>query len=85
MNEHLRRTTFLAWVEDYKEVRRARRWFNREMGAEGEEAENQEWFWPEGEDAISILPREVTIKVRKYESVFADIPPPVAYHQLSIN
>ena len=63
---HRRQRILKAWVEDYKEVRRAKRWFNREREGEGEEGEGEgEWYWPEGEDYISSLPREVTVKVSR--------------------
>lgn len=60
----LLRLLFRAWLEDYKESRRARRWFNREGGSEGagNDAEG-EWHWEDGEDPISLLPRDVAVKV----------------------
>ena len=66
--------TFRAWLEDYKDSRRAKRWFNRERAGEGEEGEeDSEFYWPEGEDPISSLPREVTVKVRNVlESMWQD-------------
>lgn len=54
---------FHAWLDDYKESRRAKHWFNREAGPEGEGEDESEWCWPEGEDHISLLPREIAIKV----------------------
>lgn len=64
------KTLFYAWLEDYKESRRAKRWFNREAGrdGEGEDAES-EWYWEEGEDPISLLPREIALKVSKEELI----------------
>ena len=65
---HRRQRILKAWVEDYKEVRRAKRWFNREREGEGEEGEGERvWYWPEGEDYISSLPREVAVKVSRTE------------------
>ena len=67
---HKRKRILRAWVEDYKEVRRAKRWFNREREGEGEEGEGErEWYWPEGEDYISSLPREVAVKVSRTEEM----------------
>lgn len=54
---------FHAWLDDYKESRRARRWFNRETGQEGEGEDNQEWYWEKGKDPISLLPRDIAVKV----------------------
>lgn len=62
LREHKKQRIFRAWVDDYKEVRRAKRWFNQKK--EGEEGGGEEeWHWPEGEDYISTLPREVAVKV----------------------
>lgn len=56
---------FYAWLEDYKESRKARRWFSRETGPDGSGNDSdEEWYWTEGEDPISLLPREVAVKVR---------------------
>ena len=54
---------FEAWLEDYKESRRAKRWFNREAGADAAGEEEPEWCWEGGEDPISLLPRDVSVKV----------------------
>ena len=66
-NFYLKKITFHAWLEDYKETRQAKRWFNLSKGGAkgGEEdgEENGEWHWPEGEDPISVLPIEVSSKV----------------------
>lgn len=62
LREHKKQRIFRAWVDDYKEVRRAKRWFIQKK--EGEEGGGEEeWHWPEGEDYISTLPREVAVKV----------------------
>lgn len=56
---------FYAWLEDYKESRKAKRWFKRgEAGLEGEGEDESEWYWPEGEDPISLLPRKISVKVK---------------------
>lgn len=57
------KVVFHAWLDDYKENRRAKRWFNREPGPDGEGEEESEWYWPEGEDPISLLPREIAVEV----------------------
>ena len=63
-NFYLKKVTFNAWLEDYKETRQAKRWFNlkTKVGEENGE-EDGEWYWQEGEDPISVLPSEVSIKV----------------------
>ena len=55
---------FFAWLDDFKESRRARIWFNkREVGeGEGEGAED-EWYWEEGEDPVSLLHRDIAVRV----------------------
>lgn len=65
---YMKRVLFQAWLEDYRETRKARRWFKREPGA-GEDASDGEgeWFWPEGEDPVSLLPRHVARKVRSHD------------------
>lgn len=60
---------FYAWLEDYKESRRAKRWFNREAGPEGEGEDESDWYWSEGEDPVSLLPREIAVKVSLVNSV----------------
>ena len=55
---------FYAWLEDYKESRKAKHWFNREAGMEGEGEDENDWYWPEGNDPISLLPREIAVKVK---------------------
>lgn len=64
-NEYILKELFYAWVEDYKESRRARMWFNREIGG-GEREEGGDdlsWYWEDGADPISLLPIHVSIKV----------------------
>lgn len=55
---------FYAWLEDYKESRKAKHWFNREAGIEGEGEDENDWYWPEGNDPISLLPRDIAVKVQ---------------------
>ncbi len=56
---------FYAWEEDYKESRRARIWFNKREAGEGEgDGSDEEWYWEEGEDPVSLLPRMVAVRVR---------------------
>ena len=51
-----------SWVEDYREMRRARVWFEHGVSkSEGEKG--KDWCWPEGEDHLSLLPRELALKV----------------------
>ena len=53
-------------IFQYRTVRREKKWFERQgQGGDGEEGGGENtWCWPEGEDPISSLPKEVTIKVR---------------------
>ena len=45
-------------------VRRARRWFNEQGGGEGVESEDEtDWYWPDGDDPVSSLPRKISVKV----------------------
>lgn len=61
---YMLRTLFTAWLEDYKVTRRARRWFREQGGGEGEESEEEkDWYWPEGDDPVSSLPRNIAVKV----------------------
>ena len=63
-SDYMLRTLFTAWLEDYKVTRRARRWFREQGGGEGEDSEEEkEWCWPEGDDPISSLPRNIAVKV----------------------
>ena len=55
---------FSAWLADYKEGRKVRLWFNHEGRGEGEEEAEDEWYWSEGKDPLSTLPRIVAIKVK---------------------
>ena len=58
------RTLFTAWLEDYKVTRRARRWFREQGGGEGEDSEEEkDWYWPEGDDPVSSLPKTIAVKV----------------------
>lgn len=63
----MKKILFAAWFEDYKETRRAKRWFNREGGGPNGDSleEDGVWYWPDGEDPISLLPRPAAIKVRE--------------------
>ena len=56
------KTLFYAWVEDYLETRKARHWSKAE-GAMVKDETDDTWYWPDGEDPISLLPGEVQIKV----------------------
>ena len=53
-----------AWVEDYKEARRAKKYFERREEG-GEDGGEDIFYWPEGEDPISALPSEVALLVRQ--------------------
>ena len=45
-------------------VRRARRWFNEQGGGEGVESEDEtDWYWPDGDDPVSSLPRKISVMV----------------------
>ena len=53
---------FCSWLAATRESKKAALFFkHREHGEDGE-IEN-EWFYPEGQDPISLLPRKVSIKV----------------------
>ena len=61
---YMLRLLFTAWLEDYKVTRRARRWFHEQGGVEGVESEEEtEWYWDDGDDPISSLPRKIAVKV----------------------
>ena len=61
---YMLRSLFTAWLEDYKVTRRARHWFLEKGSGEGAESEEEtEWYWPEGDDPISSLPRKIAVKV----------------------
>ena len=61
---HMKRVLFQAWLEDYRETRRAKRWFKRERGGREDTSDGEEeWHWPEGEDPVSLLNRHITRKV----------------------
>ena len=64
-NAFMLKQLFQAWLEDYRENSRARRWFsNREAGSEGAgDDATGEWYWEEGADPISLLPRDMSVKV----------------------
>ena len=63
-SDYMLRTLFTAWLEDYKVTRRARRWFREQGGGEGEDSEEEkDWYWPEGDDPLSSLPRNIAVKV----------------------
>ena len=63
-SNYMLRTLFTAWLEDYKVTRRARRWFREQGGGEGEDSEEEkDWYWPEGDDPVSSLPRNIAVKV----------------------
>ena len=61
-NAIILKALFFAWLEDYKEVRKARHWGKMEGTRDNEEAD-ENWYWPEGEDPISLLPDLVVVKV----------------------
>ena len=64
-SNYVTRLVFTAWLEDYKVTRRARRWFHEQGGAQGDDSEEErEWYWPEGDDPISSLPRSIAVKVQ---------------------
>ena len=50
-----------AWNEETRVVLCTRAWFNKQQ--EEREKEGQVWFWPEGEDEISLLKRRLALKV----------------------
>ena len=53
---------FRSWLAATRESKKAALFFrHREHGEDG--GEEAEWFYPEGQDPISLLPRKVTIKV----------------------
>ena len=59
---HVKKTLFQAWKIDTQESRKANLFFlNRGRGEHGNEKDM--WYWPEGEDPISLFPRDVSIKV----------------------
>ena len=61
---YMLRLLFNAWLEDYKVARRARRWFHEQGGRERAESEEEtDWYWPDGDDPISSLPRKISVKV----------------------
>ena len=61
---YMLKSLFTAWLDDYKVTRRARRWFLEKGGGEGAESEEEtDWYWPEGDDPVSSLPRKVAVKV----------------------
>ena len=63
-SDYMLRTLFSAWLEDYKVTRRARRWFREQGGGEGEDSEEEkDWYWPEGDDPLSLMPRNIAVKV----------------------
>ncbi len=49
-----------------RNTKREKKWFERRgQGKDGEEGGGEEqWCWPEGEDPMSLLPREVAVRVR---------------------
>ena len=54
---------FCSWLAATRESKKAALFFkHREHGEDGEI--ESEWFYPEGQDPISLLPRKVSIKVR---------------------
>lgn len=53
---------FTAWHSDTIESRKAHLFFQNRGRGEGE-GEEDNWCWPEGEDPLSLLPRDVSIKV----------------------
>ncbi len=70
-NGYMLHLLFHAWLSDYKESRRARRWFNREAGPEGKDGgTEEEWYWSEGEDPISLLAREISVKVHQFYNFY---------------
>ena len=59
---HVKKTLFQAWKIDTQESRKANLFFlNKGRGEHGNEKDM--WYWPEGEDPISLFPRDVSIKV----------------------
>ncbi len=61
----MKKILFNAWLEDYKETRQAKRWFKRTKKGDERGDEDGEWYWPEREDLISLLPKDVSIKVSR--------------------
>ena len=69
---HMKRVLFQAWLEDYRETRRAKRWFKRERGGREDTSDGEEeWHWPEGEDPVSLLNRHITRKVLNSQTKFS--------------
>ena len=59
---HIKKTLFQSWKKETEESCKAKQFFlNRGRGEH--DNENEAWCWPEGEDPISLFPRDVSIKV----------------------
>eukprot|EP00731_Ephydatia_muelleri_P003564 Em0001g3564a len=70
LNTYIIRAVLGSWVEDYREMRRARVWFEH-GGSKSEGEKGKDWCWPEGEDHLSLLPREVALKIFMCAGVLA--------------
>ena len=59
---HIKKTRFQSWKKDTEESLKAKQFFlNRGRGEY--DNKGKAWYWPEGEDPISLFPRDVSIKV----------------------
>ena len=58
----IKRKMFTAWHSDTIESRKAHLFFQNRGRGEGE-GEEDNWCWPEGEDPLSLLPVDISIKV----------------------
>ena len=59
---YAKKRIFKAWLADTVESRKANLFFQNRGRTEGE-GEEEEWFYPDGQDPISLLPLDITIKV----------------------
>ncbi|XP_019851981.1 PREDICTED: F-box/LRR-repeat protein 13-like [Amphimedon queenslandica] len=65
---HAKKRIFKAWLTDTVESRKANLFFQNRGRTEGE-GEEEDWFYPDGQDPISLLPLDIAIKIFSYLGV----------------
>ncbi|XP_065910506.1 F-box and leucine-rich repeat protein 13-like isoform X2 [Dysidea avara] len=64
------KVVLLAWQESAQQSAQTNKWFkSREYGEGNEPGEDEEWYYPEGQDYVSLIPRNVAVKIITFTGI----------------